>query len=106
MLVNVYIRVVRVCDISCACSLQVWVECGGVRLGPMSVCVLRVCIVCLCVHVCMCVCLLDCVCVYECYVCMIIVVPALSAGLGGVWRSDAGSCECVCCVCVYCVFLL
>ena len=37
---------------------------------------------------------------------MIIVVPALSAGLGGVWRSDDGSCECVCCACVYCVFLL
>ena len=35
---------------------------------------------------------------------MISVVPALCAGLGGVWRSDAGSCECVCDACVYCVF--
>ena len=52
------------------------------------------------------VCLFVCLCVYECYVCMIIVVPALSAGLVGVWRSDAGSCDFVCCVCVYCVFLL
>ena len=48
-----------------------------------------------------------CLCVYECYVCMIIVVPALSAGLGGVWRSEAGSYECVCvCVCVCCVCVL
>ena len=37
-------------------------ECGELRLGPMSVCVLRVCNVCLCVHVCMCVCLFVCVC--------------------------------------------
>ena len=36
--------------------------------------------------------------------CVISVVSALSAGLGGVWRSDAGSCECVCDACVYCVF--
>ena len=41
------------------------------------------------------VCLFVCLCVYECYVCMIIVVPALSAGLGGVLRSDSGSCGCV-----------
>ena len=39
--------------------------------------------------------------------CMIIVVPVLSAGLGGVWRSDAGSYECVCCVCLLfvCVYM-
>ena len=45
---------------------------------------------------------------YECYVSMIIVVPAISAGLGGVWRSDAGSCEFVCllCLCVLCVFVV
>ena len=64
---------------------------------------LRVCIVCLCVHAY--VCLFVCLCVYECYVCMIIVVPALSAGLGEVWRSEAGSYECVCVACVYCVFV-
>ena len=52
------------------------------------------------------VCVFVCLFVYKCYVCMIIVVPAISAGSGGVWRSDAGSCEFVCCVCVYCVFLL
>ena len=85
-------------------------EAGSNECVCVCVCVLRVCIVCLCAHVCMCVCLFVCLfvclCVYECYVCMIIVVSALSAGLGGVWRNDAGSCECVCCVCVYCVILL
>ena len=65
----------------------------------MCVCVLRLCIVCLCVHVYMCVCLF--VCVYECYVCMIINVSALSAGVGGVWRSEAVSYECVCVLRVY-----
>ena len=34
---------------------------------------------------------------------MISVVPAPSAGLGGVWRSEAGFYECVSCVCVLCV---
>ena len=38
--------------------------------------------------------------------CVISVVLALSAGVGGVWRSDAGFCECVCDACVYCVFFL
>ena len=73
----------------------------------MSVCVLRVCIVCLCVHVCMCVCLFVCLFAYECYVCMISVVSALSADVSGVWRIEAGSyeCVCVCVACVYCVFV-
>ena len=66
---------------------------------------LRVSFVCLCVHVY--VCLFNCLCVYECYVCMIIVVPALSAGLHGVWRSQAGSYECVCvCVLRVCIVCL
>ena len=26
--------------------------------------------------------------------CVILVVSALSVGVGGVWRSEAGSCEC------------
>ena len=80
-------------------------ECGELRLGPMSVCVLRVCNVCLCVHVCMCVCLFVCLCVYEWYVCVTSVVSALSAGVGGVLRIEAGSYECVCVACVYCVFV-
>ena len=69
------------------------------------VCVLRVCIVCLCVHVCMCVFLFVCLCVYEWYVCVISVVSALSAGVGGVWRIEAGSYECVCVlrVCIVCL---
>ena len=69
------------------------------------VCVLRVCIVCLCVHVCMCVYLFVCLCVYEWYVCVTSVVSALSAGVGGVLRIEAGSyeCVCVCCMCVLCV---
>ena len=50
------------------------------------------------------VCVFVCLFVYECYVCKIIVVPAISAGVGVVWRSDDGSCECVCDACVYCVF--
>ena len=33
------VRVVRVSDNSCACSLHVWVECGGVRLSVLCVCV-------------------------------------------------------------------
>ena len=33
---------------------------------------------------------------YEWYVCVILVVSALSVGVGGVWRSETGSCECVC----------
>ena len=32
--------------------------------------------------------------------CVILVVSALSVGVGGVWRIEAGSCGCVCCVCV------
>ena len=43
----------------------------------------------------------------EWYVCVISVVSALSAGVGGVWRIEAGFfecvCVCVCCVCVLCV---
>ena len=74
-------------------------ECGGVRLGPVSVCVVCVLGVCVCVYVCVCVCL----CVYEWYVCVIIVVSALSAAVDGVWRSETGFCECVCCLCVGCL---
>ena len=67
----------------------------------MCVCVCVACVNCVFVSTWMYVGLFVCLCVYECYVCMIIVVPALSAGLGGVWRSEAGSYECVCvCVCV------
>ena len=71
-----------------ALSLQVWVECGGVMLGPVSVFVMRVCIVC---FLYMCVCVFVWLFVYECYVCMIIVVPAISAGYVGVWRSEPWS---------------
>ena len=78
-------------------------ECGESRLGPISVCVLRVCIVCLCVHVCMCVCLFVCLCTSV--TCVISVASALSAGVGGVWRIEAESYECVCVACVYCVFV-
>ena len=69
------------------------------RLGPVSVCVVCVLGVCVCVYVCVCVCL----CVYEWYVCVILDVFALSAGVDGVWRSETGSCECVCCLCVGCL---
>ena len=69
-------------------------------------CVCDACVYCVFFCTCMYVCLFVCLFVYEYYVCMIIVVPAISAGSGGVWRSDAGSCEFVCCVCVYCLFLL
>ena len=71
----------------------------------VCVCVLRVCIVCLCVHVCMCVCLFVCLCVYEWFVCVTSVVSALSAGVGGVLRIEAGSYECVCVlhVCIVCL---
>ena len=64
-----------VCVISVVSALSAGV--GGVwRIEAgffecVCVCVLRVCIVCLCVHVCMCVCLFVCLCVYQCYVCMI-----------------------------------
>ena len=37
----VCVRVVRLSDISCVCSRQVWVECGGVRLSVLCV---RVCV--------------------------------------------------------------
>ena len=63
------------------------------RLGPVSVCVVCVLGVCVCVYVYQCVCL----CVYVCYVCLISVVSALSAGVDGVWRSEA---ECTVCLCV------
>ena len=46
-----------VCYQLCLLSLQVWMECGGVRLGPVSVCVVCVLGVCVCVYVCVCVCL-------------------------------------------------
>ena len=59
MCLFVCVRVVRVSDINCVCSLcrcgQMWVECGGVRLGPVSVCVVCVLGVCVCVYVCVCV---------------------------------------------------
>ena len=60
--------------------------------------------VCACKYVCMCICV--CLCVYEWYVCLISVVSALSAGVGGVWRSEAECIVCLCvrvslCVCVY-----
>ena len=74
-------------------------QCGGVRLGPVGVCVVCVLGVCVCVYVCVCVCL----CVYEWYVCLISVVSAVTAGVGGVWRSETGSCESVCCLCVGCL---
>ena len=49
------------------------------------------------------------VCARECVrtsgTCVISVVTALSAGVDGVWRSEAGSYECVCVACVYCVFV-
>ena len=48
---------------------------------------------CACKYVCVCVCL----CVYEWYVCLISVVSALFAGVGGVWRIEA---ECIVCLCV------
>ena len=35
--------------------------------------------------------------------CLISVVSALSAGVGGVWRNENGSCECVCYLCVGCL---
>ena len=68
-------------------------------------CVCCVCVLCVCVYMHMYVCLFVCLCVYECYVCMVIVVPALSAGLSGVWLSEAGSYECVCVlrVCIVCL---
>ena len=48
--------------------------------------VLRVCVGCVCVSY------------------LISVVSALSAGVGGVWRVEAGSYDCVCvCVCYVCV---
>ena len=56
----------------------------------------------MCVVCALCVCV--CVCIYEWFVSVIVVVSALSPGVDGVWRSEAGSCECVCCVCV-CVFV-
>ena len=37
--------------------------------------------------------------------CVTSVVSALSAGVGGVLRIEAGSYECVCVACVYCVFV-
>ena len=93
------------CVISVVLALSAGV--GGVWRSDAGFCecVCDACVYCVFffVHVCMCVCLFVCV---RLYLCMIIVVPALSAGLGGVWRSDDGSCECVCCACVYCVFLL
>ena len=58
-----------------------------------------VCVACVyCVFVCtyMYMCLFVCLFAYECYVCMISVVSALSAGVGGVLRIEAGSYECVC----------
>ena len=85
------------CDISCVCSLSTGV--GGVWRSEAGsyecVCVCVACVYCVFVSTWMYVELFVCLCVYECYVCMIIVMTALSAGLGGVWRSDAGSCECV-----------
>ena len=65
------------------------------RLSVLCVCVF----VCACKYVCVCVCMCVYVfvCVYEWYVCLISVVSALSAGVGGVWRSEA---ECIVCLCV------
>ena len=96
-----------VCVTSVVSALSAGV--GGVlRIEAGSyecVCVLRVCIVCLCVHVCVFVCLFVCLFVYECYVCVILVVSALSVVVGGVWRIEAGSYECVCVlrVCIVCL---
>ena len=92
-----------VCVISVESALSACFN-GVSRSEPWSsYCVCDACVYCeffLYMYVCVFVCLYG----YECYVCMIIVVPAISVGLGGVWRKDAGSCEFVCCVCVYCVF--
>ena len=73
----------------------------------MSVCVCVACVYCVFVCTCMYVCLFVCLCVYEWYVCVTSVVSALSAGVGGVLRIEAGSyeCVCVCVACVYCVFV-
>ena len=71
----------------------------------MSVCVCDACVYCVFVCTCMYVCLFVCLFVYECYVCKILVVSALSVGVGGVWRIEAGSYKCVCVACVYCVFV-
>ena len=94
-----YVCVISVVPAPSADLGRVWSSAAG-----SYDCVCCVCVLCVCVHVY--VCLFICLCVYECYVCMIIVVPALSAGLGGVWRSEAGSYEYVCCVCVLLVCIM
>ena len=91
------------CVISVMSALSVGV--GGVwRIEAGSYeCVCVACVYCVFVCTCMYVCLFVCLFVYECYVCVILVVSALSVGVGGVWRIEAGSYECVCVACVYCV---
>ena len=79
---------------------------GGLwRSEPLSYeCVCVACVYCVFVCTYMYVCLFVCLFVYEWYVCVISVVSALSAGVGGVWRVEAGSYDCVCvCVCYVCV---
>ena len=71
----------------------------------VCVCVCDACVYCVFVCTCMYVCLFVCLFVYECYVCVILDVSALSVGVGGVWRIEAGSYKCVCVACVYCVFV-
>ena len=56
--------------------------------------------VCACISMCKYVCVCVCLCVYEWYMCLISVVSALSADVGGVGRNENGSCECVCYLCV------
>ena len=94
-----------VCVISVVSALSAGV--GGVwRIEAGSYeCVCVACVYCVFVCTCMYVCLFVCLFMYECYVCMILVVSALSVGVGGVWRSEAGSYECVCVlrVCIVCL---
>ena len=96
------------CVILVVSALSVGV--GGVlRIEAGSYeCVCVACVYCVFVCTCMYVCLFVCLCVYEWYVCVTSVVSALSAGVGGVLRIEAGSYECVCvlrvcfvCLCVH-----